>query len=134
MSQDNSTVRFVEDKGKWMWKRYDANGSVIGRSELFDTERGAREDYEAKGGVLPEVSEPSNAPVEAQTEPTAPEAPVNDVPADRGAIDEGQQPAETQPEQENTTATLDENADVSQSEDNTAGTTENAPVEGSASL
>jgi hypothetical protein len=132
MSNDSSTVRFVEDKGKWMWKRYDANGSVIGRSELFDSESGAREDYQVKGGVLPEVSEPSNAPVEPETAPVAPEeAPVNDVPADRGAVDEGQTPAE-----ENATATLDEqDAGVApKSEDNTAGEAENAPVEGSVNL
>ena len=80
MSQDNSTVRFVEDKGKWMWKRYDANGSVIGRSALFDTEREARDDYQVKDGQLP--AEPVNAPVEPEK---APEAPVNDDPAARGA-------------------------------------------------
>lgn len=128
---NESTVKFIEDKGKWMWKRYDANGSVIGRSELFDSESDAREDYQVKGGVLPELSEPSNAPVEPETAPVAPEeAPINDVPADRGALDEGQQPAE-----ENTTASADEpSAGVAQSEENTARDAENAPVEGTVNL
>lgn len=137
MSQDNSTVRFVEDKGKWMWKRYDANGSVIGRSALFDTEREARDDYQAKDGQLP--AEPVNAPVEPEK---APEAPVNDDPAARGAIDEGQAPAENAPvapeesakAEDEGTATTDETASSEHSEDNTAGTAENAPVEGSVNL
>ena len=48
MSESNN-VRFIEDNGKWAWKRYDADGSVIYRSPLFDTEREAREDYDLNG-------------------------------------------------------------------------------------
>ena len=48
MSESNN-VKFAEDNGKWLWKRYDAEGSVIYRSPLFDTEREAREDYEVNG-------------------------------------------------------------------------------------
>jgi hypothetical protein len=48
MSESNN-VKFAEDNGKWLWKRYDASGSVIYRSPLFDTEREAREDYELNG-------------------------------------------------------------------------------------
>ena len=48
MSESNN-VKFVEAEGKWLWKRYDVNGSVIFRSPLFETERAAREDYELNG-------------------------------------------------------------------------------------
>jgi hypothetical protein len=48
MSESNN-VKFAEDNGKWLWKRYNENGSVIFRSALFDTEREAREDYELNG-------------------------------------------------------------------------------------
>lgn len=48
MSESNN-VKFVEANGKWMWKRYDEQGSVIFRSPEFNTERGAREDYEVNG-------------------------------------------------------------------------------------
>jgi len=44
-----NNVRFVEDNGKWLWKRYDESGSVIYRSPSFDTERLAKEDYELNG-------------------------------------------------------------------------------------
>lgn len=50
MSESNN-VKFVEAEGKWLWKRYDVNGSVIFRSPLFETERAAREDYEINGGA-----------------------------------------------------------------------------------
>jgi hypothetical protein len=33
-----------------LWKRYDEQGSVIFKSPEFDTERLAREDYDANGG------------------------------------------------------------------------------------
>jgi hypothetical protein len=49
MSESNN-VKFAEADGKWLWKRYDATGSVIYRSPLFDTEREAREDYDLNGG------------------------------------------------------------------------------------
>ena len=49
MSESNN-VKFVESNGKWLWKRYDAEGSVISKSPEFETERLAREDYEANGG------------------------------------------------------------------------------------
>jgi hypothetical protein len=49
MNQSNN-VKFTEDNGKWVWKCYDTNGSVVHRSQLFDTEREAREDYEVNGG------------------------------------------------------------------------------------
>ncbi|MBX9724732.1 MAG: hypothetical protein K2X81_25225 [Candidatus Obscuribacterales bacterium] len=52
MSESNN-VKFVEADGKWAWKRYDAEGSVIFRSPLFNTEREAREDYEINGGPVP---------------------------------------------------------------------------------
>jgi hypothetical protein len=48
MSESNN-VKFVENNGKWMWKRYDEQGSVIYRSAEFKTERIAREDYEING-------------------------------------------------------------------------------------
>jgi hypothetical protein len=49
MSESNN-VKFVEANGKWFWKRYDEQGSVIFKSPEFDTERLAREDYDANGG------------------------------------------------------------------------------------
>ena len=70
MSESNN-VKFAEDNGKWLWKRYDAEGSVIYRSPLFDTEREAREDYEQNGGN-PTSPAPENAPADAPVE-TAPE-------------------------------------------------------------
>lgn len=47
---ESNNVKFTEDNGKWVWKCYDTNGSVVHRSQLFDTEREAREDYEINGG------------------------------------------------------------------------------------
>ncbi len=73
MSESNN-VKFVEANGKWMWKRYDVSGSVIFRSPEFDTERQAREDYEANGG-------------EAQTVPSAPTAEASESqPTDAGNV------------------------------------------------
>ncbi|KND49819.1 MAG: hypothetical protein AB203_01880 [Parcubacteria bacterium C7867-008] len=74
MSESNN-VKFVEDNGKWLWKRYDAEGSVIFRSPLFDTERDARDDYERNNGV----GNAEVAPAPAPTEPEAPAAPVGDT-------------------------------------------------------
>jgi hypothetical protein len=70
MSESNN-VKFAEDNGKWLWKRYDAEGSVIYRSPLFDTEREAREDYEQNGGN-PASPAPESAPADTSVE-TAPE-------------------------------------------------------------
>lgn len=64
MSESNN-VKFVEANGKWLWKRYDEQGSVIFRSPEFDTERQAREDYEANGGDTQVASQPE-APVQTQ--------------------------------------------------------------------
>ena len=73
MSESNN-VRFVEDNGKWLWKRYDAEGSVIFRSPLFNTEREAREDYDINGGK-PSSSE-ENAPADTSAgEATLPSSP-----------------------------------------------------------
>lgn len=57
MSESNN-VKFVENNGKWMWKRYDEQGSVIFRSPEFDTERLAREDYDINGGEAQATSLP----------------------------------------------------------------------------
>ena len=46
---ESNNVKFVEAQGKWMWKRYDENGSVVYRSPEFDTEKQARDDYEING-------------------------------------------------------------------------------------
>lgn len=46
---ESNNVKFTEDNGKWIWKCYDTNGSVVHRSQLFETEREAREDYEING-------------------------------------------------------------------------------------
>jgi hypothetical protein len=73
MSESND-VKFVEADGKWLWKRYDINGSVIFRSPEFNTEREAREDYNVNGGT------PTNSLEADKTRDTAPEAgPVGGV-------------------------------------------------------
>jgi hypothetical protein len=73
MSESNN-VKFVEANGKWLWKRYDEQGSVIFKSPEFDTERQAREDYEVNGG-------------EAHTAPSAPTADVSESqPTDAGNV------------------------------------------------
>lgn len=99
MTQSNN-VKFVEADGKWLWKRYDENGSVIFRSPLFDTEREAREDYDINGGT-PEVAK------DVQTEPVTPENSIN---ADT---------VPTAPEESNTagTATAEENTDANNAGD-----------------
>ena len=71
MSESNN-VKFVENNGKWMWKRYDEQGSVIFRSPEFETERQAREDYEVNGGT-PTANEPAPAEVNTQEAESAPE-------------------------------------------------------------
>ncbi len=71
---ESNNVKFVEANGKWLWKRYDEQGSVIFRCPEFDTERQAREDYEINGG-------------EAQTAPAAPDvAPSEPQPTDAGNV------------------------------------------------
>lgn len=72
MSND-STVRFVESNGKWVWKKYDAQGSVISRSPLFDSERACKEDYELAGG---QSASAETAPENKPEETPAPVAPV----------------------------------------------------------
>lgn len=73
---ESNNVKFAEDNGKWLWKRYDENGSVIHRSELFDTERQAREDYEVNGGQYkPEASSQAQDTSEVPSQPAS--APAN---------------------------------------------------------
>lgn len=104
MSESNN-VKFVEADSKWLWKRYDENGSVIYRSPLFNTEREAREDYDINGGNSQE-----SAPADTTSSETVPE---NNVSTDTVP------PA---PEDTNTagTATTDENQEK-QNDDNGAG-------------
>ena len=119
MSND-STVRFVESGGKWAWKRYDTQGSVIFRSELFDSERAAHEDYENNGGVsTPSASQEGEVKAPEQTEPVNTTAPV-------APVEPAEQAPETQPETgtaEQTTAPAE--GDIS---------AENASPEGEAGL
>jgi len=73
MSESNN-VKFVEANGKWLWKRYDEQGSVTYKSPEFDTERQAREDYEANGG-------------ETQATPSAPTTEASESqPTDAGNV------------------------------------------------
>jgi len=104
MSESNN-VKFVEAEGKWLWKRYDENGSVIYRSPLFNTESEAREDYDVNGDNSQESETADIAP-----STTTPE---NDISADT---------VPTAPEDTNTvgSATVDENQEK-QDEDNGAG-------------
>ncbi|MFA6554228.1 MAG: hypothetical protein WCS89_01840 [Candidatus Paceibacterota bacterium] len=85
MSESNN-VKFVEANGKWLWKRYDEQGSVIFRSPEFDTERQAREDYNINGGQpqapAPDVESQESVPT--GTETTAPVAPTAPESADAG--------------------------------------------------
>ena len=84
MSESNN-VKFVEANGKWMWKRYDENGSVIYRSPEFDTERQARENY----GISGSNSVNSSVPESAQETSTA--TPEGDISAGQVAPEsEGQ--------------------------------------------
>lgn len=52
MTTEYHTVKYVEYNGKWLWKRYDENGSVVHRSPEFNSEQEAREDYEKNWGSL----------------------------------------------------------------------------------
>lgn len=93
---ESSNVKFVEADGKWLWKRYDAEGSVISRSQLFDTEREAREDYQAYGNDG-QTTAPSQSEAQAQTtEGTETVAPTADSSNDAGnAAPEGEVSAGT---------------------------------------
>ena len=87
MSESNN-VKFVEANGKWLWKRYNEQGSVIFRSPEFDTERQAREDYDTNGGQ-PQAPAPEVAPQEVApvgTETTAPVVPTSPDSNDAGNI------------------------------------------------
>lgn len=99
MSESNN-VRFIEDNGKWAWKRYDADGSVIYRSPLFDTEREAREDYDLNGtpneSSVPQPeptptenthpdSAPENTIAPESTEPVNQTEPSSELPTDQPA-------------------------------------------------
>jgi hypothetical protein len=68
MSESNN-VKFVENNGKWMWKLYDEQGSVIYRSAEFETERKAREDYEVNSNQSLNAPVPESVP-EAGTTPS----------------------------------------------------------------
>ena len=95
MSESND-VKFVEANGKWLWKRYSAEGSVISRSQLFDTEREAREDYQAHGNDG-QTTAPSQPDSETQnTEVSEPVTPTPDSSNDVGnATPEGEVSAGT---------------------------------------
>jgi len=90
MSESNN-VKFVENKGKWMWKRYDEQGSVTFRSPEFDTERGAREDYEANGdNESTQSSEGQAENTQGSAETTGPEnAPEAGASAPEGEMNAG---------------------------------------------
>jgi hypothetical protein len=88
MSESNN-VKFVESDGKWLWKLYGTNGSVVHRSNLFDTEQEARSNYEAYGnGVGPSNAEEANTVPEAPQQ--APEGSTAGPEADLGAGNAGQ--------------------------------------------
>jgi type I restriction-modification system DNA methylase subunit len=81
---ESNNVRFAEDNGKWIWKCYDANGSVTHRSQLFNSEKEAREDYELNGGqykassTQPEVpAQDQGANIASDTVPQNPKTPAN---------------------------------------------------------
>jgi hypothetical protein len=107
---ESNNVKFVEAEGKWLWKRYDENGSVIYRSPLFNTEREARGDYDINGHKQNDADEINQEAKDIQVENTAP---------DRSIIGDT---TINPPEDENTpgTATLDEGQER-QSEDNGVG-------------
>jgi len=94
MSESNN-VRFVENNGKWMWKHYDEQGSVIFRSPAFDTEREAREDYDANGDKPQESSSSQGESNEAtntssESAPSAgTAAPEGDTNAGSASADQG---------------------------------------------
>lgn len=52
MTTHYDVVKYVEINGKWKWKRYDENGSVVYRSPEFNSEAEARADYEENWGAL----------------------------------------------------------------------------------
>ena len=91
MSESNN-VKFVENNGKWMWKRYDEQGSVIFRSPEFDTERQAREDYDINGGEAQTVSPQPEISNDAGTV-----SPEEDI-----SVGDATPSQETQPETEST--------------------------------
>ena len=103
MSESNN-VKFVEANGKWLWKRYSAEGSVISRSQLFDTEREAREDYQAHGndGQTTAPSQSDSQPQNTEASAPAPDssndagsvAPEGDVNAGTATPDASQQSAD----------------------------------------
>ncbi len=74
---ESNNVKFVEANGKWLWKRYDEQGSVIFRSPEFETERQAREDYEVNGGEA--QTAPSNEPSDSQPTDAGTVAPEGEV-------------------------------------------------------
>lgn len=76
---ESNNVKFAEDNGKWLWKRYDKNGSVIYRSPLFDTEREVREDYDINGGKQDEGEERSEGITSAQDEQSNTDRSITDV-------------------------------------------------------
>jgi IMP dehydrogenase/GMP reductase len=93
---ESNNVKFTEDNGKWVWKCYDTNGSVVHRSQLFDTEREAREDYEVNGGQYRTPSlETESAPttetnqVSAEADQTPSESNTAGTTAPEGDVDIG---------------------------------------------
>lgn len=71
MSETNNVKFFEAEKGKWMYKKYDENGSVVFRSDLFDSEVEARAHYENAEGI-PSTPAQSTEPAEQAPE-TQPE-------------------------------------------------------------
>ena len=84
MSESNN-IKFVEANGKWLWKRYDEQGSVIFKSPEFDTERQAREDYEVNGGEPESV--PASTGSESQPTDAGNVAPEGEVSAGTASPD-----------------------------------------------
>lgn len=76
---ESNNVKFTEDNGKWLWKRYDKNGSVIYRSPLFNTEREMREDYDINGGKQDELEERTEGITNAQNEQNDTDRSITDV-------------------------------------------------------
>lgn len=76
---ESNNVKFTEDNGKWLWKRYDKNGSVIYRSPLFNTEREMREDYDINGGKQDELEERTEGITNAQNEQSDTDRSITDV-------------------------------------------------------
>lgn len=76
---ESNNVKFVEANGKWVWKRYDEQGSVIFRSPEFETERQDREDYEVNGGEA--QTSPSNEHSDSQPTDAGNVAPEGEVSA-----------------------------------------------------